>query len=172
MKSYWLIICVIFIVLPDGSIKAQEAHSSLFQTSDVWFTACNSKSIIDDRSSRSDSALSFDICQADDRDEYNERKLVYDTINDYFKIITSVEQLKEVCEKEVDRCHLLPMMATVVNPKDVHIEIVPHGNRRFVLNVEKTKGNAPYGKVSMIKRKNLRKLQALLKIEVFSWKIA
>ena len=112
--------------------------------------------------------MSFDICQADDRDEYNERKLVYDTINDYFKIITSVEQLKEVCEKEVDRCHLLPMIAKVVNPNDVHIEIVPHGNRRFVLNVEKAKGNAPYGKVSMIKRKNLRKLQALLKIEEFS----
>ena len=156
--------------MPDGSIKAQEAHSSLFQTSDVWFTACNSKSVIDNPSLQSNSALQFDICQADDRDEYNERKLVYDTINDYFKIITSVEQLKEVCDKEgdTDRCHLIPMIAKVVDPKDFLMEIVPYTNRRFILNVQKPKGNAPYGKVSMIKRTKLRKLQAILKIEVFS----
>ena len=110
----------------------------------------------------------FDICQADDRDEYNERKLVYDTINDYFKIITSVEQLKDVCEKEGDRCHLLPMKAKVVNPKNELIEIVPHANRRFILNVDSAKNQSPYGKVSMIKRKNLHKLQAVMKIEVLS----
>ena len=114
--------------MPDGSIKAQEAHSSLFQTSDVWFTACNSKSVIDNPSLTTDSALHFDICQADDRDEYNERRLVYDTINDYFKIITSVEQLKEVCEKDgdKDRCHLVPMIGRVVDSKDFLLEIVPN----------------------------------------------
>lgn len=155
-------------MLPDGSIKAQRAHSSLFQASDVWFTACNSKSIVDNPSSRSGGALAFDICQADDRDEYNERKLVYDTINDYFKIITSVEQLKEVCQKEGDRCHLLPMMAKVVDPDRFFIEIIPTSNKRFILNVSQAKGNSPYGKVSMIKRPKLRKLQAILEIEVFS----
>ena len=156
-----------FAVLPDGSIKAQESHSSLFQASDVWFTACNSKSIVDNPSLRSDGALTFDICQADDRDEYNERKLVYDTINDYFKIITSVDQLKEICQKQGDRCHLLPMMAKVVDPDSLLIEIVPTTNRRFILDVSKHTGNSPYGKVSMIKRPKLRKLQAILKIEIF-----
>ena len=151
--------------MSDGSIKAQEAHSSLFQSSDVWFTACNSKSIIDQPSLRSRDALTFDICQADDRDAYNERRLVYDTVNDYFKIITSVEQLKEICWREGDRCHLRLMKAVVTDPDKLLIEIVLSSRSNGILNVGRVRGHAPYGKVSMIKRSRAGKAQTLMKVE-------
>ena len=153
------------LVLSDGSIKSQEAHSSLFQSGDVWFTACNPSSIIDNPSLRSEDALVFEICQADDRDDYKERRLVYDTINDYFKIIISVEQLKEVCRIDGDRCHLLPMKAKVIDLDELHIVIEPSSkNTSFVLSVGRVKGNAPYGKVNMAKRSSSRRGQTIMKI--------
>ena len=132
----------------------------------MWFTACAPSSIVDNPSLRTGDALIFDICQADDRDDYNERRLVYDTINDYFKIITSVEQLKEVCRTDGDRCHLLPMKAKVIDPDELHVEIEPSSNSAFVLNVGRVKGSAPYGKVNMIKRPPSRREQTIMKIEL------
>ena len=155
-----------FSVLSDGSIKAQEAHSSLFQSSDVWFTACQPQNIIDSPSIKSKNALYFDICQADERDEQNERQLVYDTINDYFKIITSVQQLREVCRKEGDRCHLRTMRAKIVDQDKLHVEIVPSINSSGILNVARAKADAPYGRISMVKRSRSRKGQTIMEIEM------
>ena len=159
-------ICICFSVLSDGSIKAQEAHSSLFQSSDVWFTACQPQNIIDSPSIKSKNAMSFDICQADERDEQNERQLVYDTINDYFKIITSVQQLREVCRKEGDRCHLRTMRAKIVDQDKLHVEIVPSINSSGILNVARAKADAPYGRISMVKRSRSRKGQTIMEIEM------
>ena len=155
-----------FSVLSDGSIKAQEAHSSLFQSSDVWFTACQPQNIIDSPSIKSENAMSFDICQADERDEQNERQLVYDTINDYFKIITSVQQLREVCRKEGDRCHLRKMRAKIVDPDKLHVEIVPSINSSGILNVARAKADAPYGRISMVRRDRSKKGQTIMEIEM------
>ena len=159
-------ICICFSVLSDGSIKAQEAHSSLFQSSDVWFTACQPQNIIDSPSIKSKNALYFDICQADERDEQNERQLVYDTINDYFKIITSVQQLREVCQKEGDRCHLRTMRAKIVDQDKLHVEIVPSINSSGILNIARAKADAPYGRISMVKRSRSRKGQTIMEIEM------
>ena len=111
--------------------------------------------------------MTFDICQAFDKDKLNERKLVYDTINDYFKIITSVDQLNEVCEENIDKCHLEPMKAKVIDPKLFHIEIVPPIlDSQFILNVDRVRRNAPYGKISMVRRKETRKSHTIMKVEV------
>ena len=154
----------LYLVLSDGSIKAEEAHSSLLQSADtVEFTSCGAESIFDNPSE--EPLLTFDICQAYDKDMLNERKLVYDIINDYFKLITSVDQLNEVCEEEVDKCHLLPMKAKVIDPKLLHIEIVPLNNQ-FILNVDRVGRNAPYGKISMVRRKETKKGNTIMKVEV------
>ena len=138
----------------------------------MLFTACTSSSIVDHPSLRSKDALAFDICQADVRDVYNERKLVYDTINDYFKIIIAEEQLKEVCRTDGDRCHLEPMKAKVILPKggeidpdDLHIQIEPSSNRNFVLNVDRVRGRAPYAKINLTERPPIRTAQTIMKIE-------
>ena len=153
----------IYIVLSDGSIKAEEAHSSLLQSADtVEFTSCGVESIFDNPSQKD---LTFDICQAYDKDKLNERKLVYDMINDYFKIITSVDQLNEVCEEDVDKCHLFPVKAKVIDPTLLHIEIVPL-NSQYILNVDPVERNAPYGKISMKGRKETKKRHTIMKVEV------
>ena len=110
--------------------------------------------------------MTFDICQADERDEQNERQLVYDTINDYFKIITSVQQLREVCRKEGDRCHLRKMSAKIVDPGKLHVEIVPSINSSGILNVSRAKADAPYGRISMVRRSKSRKGQTIMEIEM------
>ena len=132
----------------------------------MWFTACQPQNIIDSPSIKSKNALSFDICQADERDEQNERQLVYDTINDYFKIITSVQQLREVCQKEGDRCHLRTMIAKIVDQDKLHVEIVPSINSSGILNVARAKADAPYGRISMVKRSRSRKGQTIMEIEM------
>ena len=153
--------------MSDGSIKAEEAHSSLLQSSDVQFTACGTQSIIDNALQAPEKGLTFDICQAYYKDEFNERKLVYDTINDYFKVIISAEQLHDVCDGSMSQCHLEVMKAKVIDPDLLYIEIGPPIiNSPYMLNVNHVLPYAPYGKVSMINSKQSRKRHTTMKIEL------
>ena len=96
----------------------------------------------------------FEICQGADE----ERILVYDWINDYFKVTTAKSQLDDICPRSpgrVHRCHLMRVVANVTeidNHDNVYIEIVPKwDDPNNAMHVEKA-GITTYGKVYMSER--------------------
>ena len=166
-----LIFFCVSLVLPDGGIKAEDSHSTLLHTTGIWFTACDGSSIVDSPNVHNEEPLVFEICQPHDGDEELERKMVYDKVNDYFKIITSVDQMNNVCQKNHSyRCHLVPLEAKVLYEDDhesLYIQIQPkwEKRRKHVLNVARVKGTAPYGKINMVRRSmNMDGRSTILKI--------
>ena len=137
--------------MPDGHVKAEEAHPGLLQSKSIWFTACDELNIIDNPLHGS---LNFEICYSNDRQHNFMPKLVYDNIDNYFEFLTDREQLNDVCYD--NRCLLLPVEAEVVgvddyDEKEWYIVIKPsHVKDNRTITVHPIEGNAIYGKVNMI----------------------
>ena len=146
--------------MPDGVIKAEANHPGLLHSSSVWFYACNEQSIIEFPSNGS---LNFSICHDY---EYGKRTnktpvLVYDQINDYFKIHPISKDMKfentEICNSTL--CLLMPVEVDVIGIDDYedaqfYVIFKPSHSLedRRTMKVNIIIGRQVYGRVSMIQQ--------------------
>lgn len=146
--------------MPDGVIKAEQRHPGLLQSPSVWFYACNGQSIIDFPSNGS---LNFSVCHDVEYEKrtQNTPVLVYDQVNDYFKIHpVSKDQMfvnNELCNSSV--CLFMPVEADVIGVDDYEDEqfyviFKPSFNLqdRRTIKVNMIIGRQVYGRVSMIQQ--------------------
>ena len=143
--------------MPDGNIKSEHPHPGLLQSSNIWFNACDTNTIIDNPFNGS---LHFTICHGtEDRKNIHTRStMVYDKVNDYFKVshLSTDKSSTNTCHNS--SCLFLPVEADVVGVDDYHdsqfyLIIKPtHFNDKKTMLVDRILGKAVYGRVHMVQQ--------------------
>ena len=148
------------LVMPDGIIKSEDPHPGLLQSSSIWFHACNNESIIDNPFN---GTLNFTICHGteDPKHAYTIDTLVYDKVDDYFKMHSISTAHKDVTDQEVccnPSCLFLPVKAEVIGVDDYddsELYMIIKPSKHFgnsTMTVNRILGNAVYGRVAMIRQ--------------------
>ena len=137
----------------DGNVKAGQSNPRLIQNTHIWFTACTPHNLIDDPLNGSSK---FEICHTKTSPNFKNNvthKLVYDSVDDFFKIIIADEQQRNVCKQM--SCLLHPITVLVIGTdesntliKHVVIERILPSSRHIML-VDRARTHFVYGKVNL-----------------------
>ena len=145
--------------MSDGNLKSQRPSSGVLQSSSTWFIACDNDSIINNPVNGSHH---FTICHGtEDHDEsHSKRTIVYDKVNDYFKIhplpINKNAIETNICSNS--SCLFLPVEAELVNVDDYHDLHVHFVIKPTDMEIKKTMAvdtifdHKSYGRVHMVEQ--------------------